>query len=99
MEYAKGLGFSDEDLAHVYDHRLILLLRKAAKHDEMLAKGKAQIEEKKAAAPKVLKPGSRDTAPKPTKNVKAKIALDRLRKSGRATDAAAYIESIMPDDF
>ncbi len=38
IESAKAAGFSDEDLKSVYDHRLVLLLRKAALFDQMVSK-------------------------------------------------------------
>ncbi len=40
IESAKSAGFSDEDLKSVYDHRLVLLLRKAALFDQMVSKVK-----------------------------------------------------------
>lgn len=94
MDYAKGLGFSDEDLGSVYDHRLILLLRKSAKYDELTTKG-AEITK---VAPKVLKPGSRDANPNRGKKSDAARAMERLARTGSKQDAAAAFMAILPDD-
>jgi len=78
-------GFSQEELNGVVDARVIKLLHDASKYRQLQAK---PIAEKRAVVvPKVVKPGSKQTA-----NPQAKVADDaatRLRKSGRVEDAAA----------
>lgn len=92
--YAKGTyGFSDEDLSNVYDHRVLVLLRKAMLWDELQSQTKPDAlkkVKKKAKDPKVLKPGS----PKPRDNHSGKAAkahMDRLTRTGRVDDAAAAL--------
>lgn len=90
IEFARGMGFSDEDLGNVVDHRLVLLLRKAAKYDEIATKGADTIREKKKVA-KVMKPGGRDNSPRKGQRAEVQAAQDRLKRSGKASDAAALI--------
>lgn len=58
-QYAKSTyNFTDEELAGVADHRLMVLLEKARKYDEGQTEGQARIRKKVASKGK-LKPGSR----------------------------------------
>lgn len=88
-EYAKSLGYTEQDLAQVYDHRLMVILNKAAAYDAIQT-GKAKVVSKQVAPEhKVLKPGSRNASTRSTKN--GARAIQRLDRSGRAVDAAAAI--------
>lgn len=86
-------GFTDDDLAQVYDHRVLLILRKAMLYDELTTKGVEQVRAKKRAA-KVLKPGARKA---PAKNSELRAMRKRLAQSGRDIDAAALIERALLD--
>ena len=86
-------GFSDAELDQVADHRAILLLRDAMRYRQG-QKIQAKVQPKIAKAP-VLKPGT-------TGRVAAKPAakqrqgnMERLKKSGRAEDAARLFEDIL----
>jgi hypothetical protein len=87
-EYAKSVGWSDQELASVYDHRAVLTLYKAMKF-EQLQKGKPETLKKVQQAPKMLKPGT--SAPE-TKSSQDKQVMQRLRQSGKVRDAAAAFE-------
>lgn len=97
--YAKEkFGFSDADLSQVYDHRVLVLLRKAMQWDELQSKTepKALKKAKKVKNPKVLRPGS----PKPPAK-RGKVLAERkeqLTRTGRVDDAAAAILAMMSDD-
>jgi len=95
MEYARTLGYTDEDLGQVYDHRLILLLRDAKRYADAIKKGKQQVATSKVV-PKVLQPGSRDTSVRPSKQKALATERQRLKNSGDVRDAARLIE--MMDD-
>lgn len=87
-DYAVSIGFAEDDLDGVTNHRLIVLLNKARLHDEA-AKRKPKIEEKiDKAVNDALKPNG--TPPK-RKVTKATEARQRLAKSGSIEDAAAAI--------
>lgn len=90
-EYLIGQGYTKEEIARAYDHRLVVGLRKAMLWDEM--QSKSQVAKKKVVkVPKVLKPG----APKPKEQV-TREKLDglrsRLNKSGSIEDALKLLRA------
>jgi hypothetical protein len=91
IESAKAAGFSDEDLKSVYDHRLVLLLRKAALFDQMVSKRQG-IKPVVNNGPRTAKPGAAGRVSTTTESVRAK---QRLAKSGRIDDAASAIELLL----
>jgi hypothetical protein len=94
LQYAETLGFTAEDLSQVTDHRAMLLLRKAMLYDQMTTKGRAQLDAKRAGAPKLLKPGG----PKPRiegRKAKMQKLQERAARTGSARDAAAVLEQMI----
>jgi hypothetical protein len=91
IESAKAAGFSDEDLKSVYDHRLVLLLRKAALFDQMVSKRQG-IKPVVNNGPRTAKPGAAGRVSTTTESVRAK---QRLAKTGRVDDAASAIELLL----
>ena len=90
-EYAKSVGWSDQELASVYDHRAVLTLYKAMKF-EQLQKGKPDTLKKVQQAPKMLKPGT--SAPS-GKTAQEKQVMQRLRQTGKVQDAAKAFERFL----
>jgi hypothetical protein len=90
-EYAKSVGWSDQELASVYDHRAVLTLYKAMKF-EQLQKGKPETLKKVQQAPKMLKPG---TSTPNAKSSQEKQAMQKLRQTGKVRDAAAAFERFL----
>ena len=90
-EYAKSVGWSDQELSSVYDHRAVLTLYKAMKF-EQLQKGKPETLKKVQQAPKMLKPG---TSTPSTKSSQDKQVMQRLRQTGKVRDAAAAFERFL----
>ena len=90
-EYAKSVGWSDQELSSVYDHRAVLTLYKAMKF-EQLQKGKPETMKKVQQAPRMLKPGT--SAPS-TKSSQDKQVMQRLRQTGKVRDAAAAFERFL----
>ena len=91
VESAKAAGFSDEDLKSVYDHRLVLLLRKAALFDQMVSKRQG-IKPVVNNGPRPAKPGAAGRVSTTTEATRAK---QRLAKTGRVDDAASAIELLL----
>jgi len=91
IESAKAAGFTDEDLKSVYDHRLVLLLRKAALFDQMVSKRQG-IKPVVNNGPRTAKPGAAGRVSTTTESVRAK---QRLAKTGRIDDAASAIEHLL----
>ena len=91
-DYAKKIGWSDQELASVYDSRAVMTLYKAMKYEQLLS-GKANATKKVQEAPKMLKPGvSRQSDPN---SEQTKQALAKLRKTGRVADAANAFERFL----
>jgi len=90
--YAKGIGFSDQELAQAYDHRAITALYKAMQYDKLMGK-KPEANKKVSQAPKMLKPGT--STPEARQSQEVKQMRGRLKQSGRAKDAAALFERFL----
>lgn len=96
-EYARSLGYGDEDLQSVYDHRLMVMLRKAYLFDrgEKARATTKPIVQKRIEAAKVQAPGSAaSTRRVVSETTKAK---QRLAKTGRIADAAGVLMTMLPD--
>jgi len=91
-EFAKSIGFSDQELAQVYDSRAVLTLYKAMQYDK-LQKGKPQVTKKVQQAPKMLRPGT--SAPESAEMSEAKKLKAKLRQSGSKSDAARIFERFL----
>lgn len=88
IDFAKGAGYNDDELAMVSDHRVLLLLRKAMLYDKSQKKrpeAQRKIQKVKAATPS----GGKSRAPN-----KATRARSRLAQSGRVDDAASLLEML-----
>lgn len=83
----KTYGFTEQELANVYDYRLVKLFRDATAYQQLKAQ-KGQVTKKVAEAPKM--PAKQAPAP----DVRHKKALAQKFTSGRAklNDLAAYLK-------
>jgi hypothetical protein len=89
--YGKTIGFTDQELAQVYDSRYVLTLHKAMQYDK-LQKSKPSVKKKVAEAPKMAKAGTK------IKEGNADIRkkqMARLRQTGSKQDAAALFENFI----
>ena len=91
-KYAQGLGFSDQELAQAYDSRAITALYKAMKYDQLVS-NKGEATKKVSQAPRMLRPGT--STPETRTSQEVKNMRGRLKKSGRAKDAAALFERFL----
>lgn len=92
-EYAKKLGFTDDELKFVTDARAVVGLYKAMKYDELVARRDKVVREPKPQVAPMRpggKPGKVDLRGKPV--VQAK---QRLAKTGSVRDAASAIEFLL----
>jgi len=90
--YGKQVGFSDDELANVFDSRAVLTLYKAMQYDK-LQSAKPGITKKVSEAPKAIKPGvskPRDSNSEETRKLKA-----RAKSSGSIRDAASVFERFL----
>ena len=89
--YGKSVGFSDQELANVYDSRHVEILNKARLYD-LLQKSKPAVTKKVSKAPKMVKSGTK------VKEGNADIRkkqMQRLKQTGKARDAAALFENFI----
>ena len=91
-DFAKSIGFSDQELAAVYDSRAVLTLYKAMQYDKLM-KGKPEVTKRVSQAPKMLKPGTSTPEARETEQVKK--MRNQLRKSGNKADAAKIFERFL----
>ena len=88
-DYAKKIGWSDEELASVYDSRAVLTLYRAMQYDKLIG-NKANVTKKVNEAPKMLKAGvSRQTDANADQTKKAQ---NKLKQTGNIRDAASVFE-------
>jgi hypothetical protein len=87
-DYAKSVGWTDQELSSVYDSRAVVSLYKAMKY-EQLQKSKPEVNKKLQAAPKMMRSG---TSAPPTRSSQDKQVMQRLRETGKVTDAAKAFE-------
>jgi hypothetical protein len=90
--FGKQIGFSDNELAAVYDSRAVLTLYKAMQYDKLVA-SKPAITKKVNEAPKAIKSGvskPRDSNAEELKKLKA-----RVKSSGSPRDAASVFERFL----
>lgn len=85
IEFAKSAGYTDEEIAMVTDHRVLVLLRKAMLHDK--AQKKRPVAERKIQKVRSATPGPGNKR-QPSKGERAR---QRLAKTGRVEDAAAAL--------
>lgn len=90
-KFAKSVGFSDEDLSQVVDHRQVLTLYKAMQYDK-LQQAKPQVTKRVSEAPKTLQSGNGNKA---TNSETMKRNQAQLRQSGKVRDAAKIFEQFL----
>jgi len=87
-DYAKSVGWTDQELSSVYDSRAVVSLYKAMKY-EQLQKSKPEVNKKLQAAPKMMRSG---TSAPPTRSSQDKQVMQKLRETGKVKDAAKAFE-------
>jgi hypothetical protein len=88
--FALSLGYSEADIAQIYDHRAVVALRKAALYDEMMSKAKSQTETVKNG-PKTVTPGSHLSANKAKEFSKQR---EQLSRTGKVDDFARAFKTL-----
>jgi hypothetical protein len=91
VEFGRKIGFSEDELKNVYDHRAVIALRKAALYDQMVSKRK-DIKPVVNNGPRPVKPSAAGRISQSTEGNRAK---QRLAKTGRVDDAAKAIELLL----
>lgn len=92
-EFAKSLGYTDEELKLVTDHRAVVGLYKAMKYDQLQAR-RAQAQKPQAPKVRPMRPGA-NPGKLDLRRRETVQAKQRLVKSGHVKDAAALIETLL----
>jgi hypothetical protein len=90
--YAKSIGFSDQELANVYDARAVQTLYKAMQYEKLM-KGKSVATKKVNDAPKTLRAGNGGQVN--AENDATKKQMQRLKQTGKKSDAAKLFEKFI----
>jgi hypothetical protein len=91
IEFGQKVGYSEDELKNVFDHRAVVTLRKAALYDQMVSKRK-DIKPVVNNGPRPVKPSAAGRVSTTTEGTRAK---QRLAKTGRVDDAARAIELLL----
>ena len=92
QSYAKGQGFTAEELNSLVDHRSVLVLLKAQKYDQLQ---KSDVKSKKLKnKPNVIRSGTGTTSKVSSKSKRA-AKMKRLQSSGHVDDAVSILEDMM----
>lgn len=88
-DYAKSIGWTDQELGSVYDSRAVLSLYEGMQYRKLM-QNKPAVTKKVAEAPKMVKPGT--TKAQASEREQMKKDKARLRQSGKVRDAASIFE-------
>jgi DNA repair exonuclease SbcCD ATPase subunit len=93
-DYMKDRGFTDDELNQVFDHRVVLVARDAARYRQMQQKRKNLRPGNPAGTPRTATPGAAQTPADRNVNT-SKRAKQRLAQTGRVEDAARLLETML----
>ena len=93
VEFGKAIGFSDQELDTLYDHRALIVLRDAMRYNELTSGEKITEAKSKIGS---AKGGSKRTARR-TRSRKQKAQRQKLRKTGKVEDAASLMGQSLAD--
>lgn len=90
MSYLKREGLNDREIGGLWDHRIVVMARKAMLYDRMQA-GKPAAQKKVASVPRVVRPGA--SQPRSTESGRTQELRSRFGKTRSSKDAVALLES------
>ena len=93
LEFGRGVGFSDEELNTIYDHRALVVLRDAMRYNELTNGDRITAAKSKIGS---VKGGNQETSRR-VRSRKAKAARAKLKQTGKVDDAAALFAEILTD--
>lgn len=88
-DYLRTYGYSDQEIANVYDHRHVLIIKDAMAYRAMQSK-KPELTKKVVNLPKMQKPGAAKSKAD-IKNERISQKMAKLRKSGNTQDLASVL--------
>ena len=91
--YLSSVGFNNQEIDSVYDHRYVLLVKDAMNYRN-LQTAKPEIKKKAVNAPKVVRGGVSKSKGQQQAEVRRQ-QLSKLRKTGKVADAAKLFRSLV----
>jgi hypothetical protein len=95
--YLKEIGFTDQEIVNVVDHRMTLVIRDALAHRRNRAAAKTAAEKKLVGVPKVQKPGAGSDA-KAERSQRDKAAMNRIARHGTTDEQAAALTRLLEQE-
>lgn len=93
VEFGRAVGYSDDELNTLYDHRALIVLRDAMRYNELTNGDKVKEAKSKIGS---VKGGNKETSRRVrSRQVKSKRA--QLKKTGKVDDAAALFADILTE--
>ena len=90
--YAKSIGYSDQELSQIYDSRAVFALRAGMKASGLSSKGKVKLRPAKEAI-RAVTPGT--TAQQPREHTTVSKAKMTLAKTGKMSDAEKIFKHLL----
>lgn len=84
------VGYTEEEINSISDHRALLVADKARRYDELMAAKTEVVKKIEKLPPKIERPGV-----SPSEGQANQAAMQRLRKTGSLDDATAALRSLM----
>ena len=92
LDAGKSIGFSDQELSGITDHRMLLALKTIADYRGIISK-RQQIKPQQKVMAKPATPGNSKSVGQKSSDVKK--SQQRLRQTGNVKDAASLIEKFL----
>jgi len=93
VEFGKAVGYSDNELNTLYDHRALVVLRDAMRYNELTNGDKVAEAKSKIGSAK----GGNKTISRRTRSRQVKAKRAQLKKTGKVDDAAALFADILTE--
>ena len=93
VEFGKAVGYSDNELNTLYDHRALIVLRDAMRYNELTNGDKITAAKSKIGS---AKGGNKETSSR-VRSRKTKAKRAKLKAPGKVDDAAALFADILTD--
>jgi len=93
VEFGKAVGYSDNELNTLYDHRALVVLRDAMRYNELTNGHRITEAKSKIGSAK----GGNKTITSHTRSRKQKAQRAKLKATGKVDDAAAIFAGILAE--
>jgi hypothetical protein len=95
--YLRSIGFTDQEIGAVADHRLALVIRDAVAHRRSQTAAKTAAEKKVASAPRLQRPGARSDG-KAESAAGERAAMTRIARHGTTDQQAAALTRLLEQE-